>query len=59
MLVGYGFIGIVFIQAADFSSEIIEIITIGEQETSVLCYKVILLKFKLICMNLQVFWTHK
>ena len=40
MLVGYGFIGMVFKYTADFYSEIIENITIGEQETSVFCYQV-------------------
>ena len=40
MLVGYGLIGFVFIQATGFYSEIIEKITVSEQETSLMCDKV-------------------
>ena len=43
-LVGYGFIGIIYLLSAGIYSEIIENITIGEQQTSVLCDKVSFLK---------------
>ena len=48
MLVGCGFIGNVFIQKNRFNFEIIAYFTNGEQETTVLCDKVSLLKPQLI-----------